>query len=340
MSQLESFIGASHRPEINGGRLDKTHQSKFVLDYSNPAMLMDIEINTIVFGPKKDKVLLSLEHAVRKEDEILILYYEDIHTKWSFVKTYRGSYFVYKQNDHEQYKIKANCLYIRGCQVDSDDEFWFVLGEFYNFVDCWEGKVICSPNRQQYNESKLYQLSSSLKDSSKNSGISIGKSYVIKGTDAFELLSNNKSYIVKSLSGIRSIVVDDQEFKKWDQSNINSLPVLFQERILGNDLRVHVVNGTLYGKLSLEKENVDYRYDNNFFSLQDVNEFSDDLKQFCIAVTKYEGNPLMGIDFIKTDREYVVLEANPSPGWSAYHECTGIENDNFMNDLLMELKNV
>jgi glutathione synthase/RimK-type ligase-like ATP-grasp enzyme len=57
-------------------------------------------------------------------------------------------------------------------------------------------------------------------------------------------------------------------------------------------------------------------------------------------VTKNEENTLMGIDFIKTEKGYVVLEANPSPGWSAYHECNGIENDSFIDDLLEELKYV
>lgn len=339
MSQLKSFIDANHRPEIVGGRLDKTHKTKFLLDYSNSAYLDELVVNAIAFGPKQDKVLLNLEQAIRSEDQILVFYYEDLHNRWSFVQTPTESYFIFKKNDIEQYKIKANSLYIRGCQIDREDEYWVLVGEFYNFVDCWDGKIICAPKKQNNNESKLYQLNTSLKDASKDTNISIGKSYVIKGTNAFEYLSNDKSYIVKSLSGIRSIVVDDKEFKKWPQSSINNLPVLIQEKISGNDLRVHVVNSNVYGKLSLTKEVVDYRYDANFFALQDFHDFSDELKQFCIAVTEYEDNPLMGIDFIKSDTGYVVLEANPSPGWSAYHECNGIENNPFINDLLIELKN-
>ncbi|CAM3718574.1 Hypothetical protein with RimK-like ATP-grasp domain [Legionella longbeachae NSW150] len=339
MSQLKSFIETSHRPEIIGGRLDRTHQTKFILDYSNSTNSNVLTVNSIAFGPKQDKVLLNLEQAIRNEDGILIFYYEDLHKRWSFVQTNHESYFIYKKNDLEQYRIKPNTLYIRGCQVDVNDEFWVLLGEFYNFVDCWEGKVVCAPKKQNNNESKLYQLSTSLKASSRDRNISIGKSNVLKGERALEHLSNNKSYIVKSLSGIRSIVVDDKEFKTWHLASINNLPVLFQEKVSGRDLRVHIVNGNVYGKLSLTKDEVDYRYDCNFFSLQDFHDFSDELKQFCIDVTQYEDNPLMGIDFIKTDSGYVVLEANPSPGWSAYHECNGIENDPFINDLLMELKN-
>lgn len=341
MLELESFIGESHRPEINGGRIDKSHQAKFALDYSiilNPDAL---RINCIAFGPKKDRVLLNLERAINNADGILVFYYEDIHTRWSFVQTNGESYFLYKKNGTEQLKIKTGCLYIRGCQVDVDDQYWVVLGEFYNFVDCWDGKVVCGPKNQNNNESKLYQLNTSLKTSCKeNKKISIGKSYVIKGKNPYAQLSIDKSYIVKSLSGIRSIVVDENQFKNWNQSNINNLPVLFQEKVDGNDLRVHVVNGTVYGKLSTGKEAVDYRYDSNFCTLQDFNDLPEELRQFCIDVTIYEDNPLMGIDFIKTENQYVVLEANPSPGWSAYHECNGIEIDSFMNDLLLELKNV
>lgn len=341
MLELASFITESHRPEINGGRLDKKHISKFVLDYSTISEMNEIEVCTLVFGPKKDKVLLNLEYAISNDDRILVFYYEDIHKRWSYVQTNTESYFLYKKNEIEQYKIKSNCLYIRGCQVDVDDENWLILGEFYNFVDTWDGKVVCGPKAQNNNESKLYQLNSSLRASCKNkASISIGKSYVIKGQKFFKQLPKNKSYIVKSLSGIRSIVVDEKDFLNWEQSNLDNLPVLFQEKIDGNDLRVHVVNGNLYGKFSAKKQHVDYRYDNQFWFLEDFNEFSDELHKFCIDVTIHEENPLMGIDFIKTANNYVVLEANPSPGWSAYHECNGIESDAFISDLLMELKNV
>lgn len=340
MHKLESFISNNFRPEINGGRLDKNHQSKFMLDYSKTVNLETKNLNAIAFGPKKDKVLLNLEHALRDEDKILILYYEDLHKKWTFVKTNDETYFLYKQNHNLQYKIKPQSLYIRGCQIDVDDKYWMILGEFYNFVDCWEQKVICAPKNQNNNESKLYQLNTSLKKSRINKSISIGTSYVIKGHDFFNKMDKNKSYIVKSLSGIRSIVVDEKEFTKWNTENLNSLPILFQEKVIGNDLRVHLVNKQLYGKISLEKEAVDYRYDSNFSTLKDFNNFTNELKQFCLDVSKNEQNPLLGIDFIKTANNYVVLEANPSPGWSAYHQCNGINKDAFILDLLQELKNV
>jgi len=339
MSQLETFICSSHRPEINGGRLDKSHKSIVEIDYSNVGDMPEIFVNTIAFGPKKDKVLLNLEHAISETDRITIFYYEDLHKKWTYVQNNSESYFIYRRNDTDQLRVNPRNLYIRGCQVDRTDPYWMMLGEFYNFVDTWEGRVICAPKQQQNNESKLYQLNNSLKRASKQyDNISIGKSYVIKGKNGLANLPKNKSYIVKSLSGIRSRVVDDADFTSWKQASLSNVPTLFQEKVEGNDLRVHVVNKKVYGKLSMEKASVDYRYDDSFFSLMDFNEFSDELKAFCLSVTENEENTLMGIDFIKSDSGYVVLEANPSPGWSAYHESNGIENDSFMDDLLKELK--
>ncbi len=341
MPQLATFIGESHRPEINGGRLDKNHISRFLLNYVELDLLKNMDVKTIVFGPKKDKVLLNLEYAINNSEPILILYYEDIHKRWSYVQTNKECYFLYKKNENEQYKVLPRCLYIRGCQIDPGDSYWLIIGEFYNFVDTWDGKVVCSPSAQNNNESKLYQLTHSLTACSKNyKNISIGTSYVVKGETVFDQLVKNKSYIVKSLSSIRSIVVDDSEFNRWNQESLNNLPVLFQEKAEGNDLRVHVVNGKVYGKYSTEKSQVDYRYDNKFWSLKEFNNFSTELKTFCLDVAAYEKNPLIGIDFIKNGDSYVVLEANPSPGWSAYHECNGVENDPFVDDLLLEFNNV
>lgn len=342
MSLSKSFIPIQYRPKIKSGCLNKKHRPKFLLEKKEIREGMpELKVDAIAFGPKSDQVLLSLEHAVTAKETILFFYYEDIHKRWSYCRTNQESYFLFKKNEDEEYKITARCIYIRGCQVTTDDPAWRILGEFYNFVDSWEGKVLCAPKNQNNNESKLYQLTQSIKKACiKKPSISIGKSYVIKGKAAFDKLKDNQSYIVKSLSGTRSIVVDETKFNLWDKSNLGFLPVLFQEKVSGNDLRVHTLNDKCYGKVSVSKESVDYRYDSQFFSLLNYEDFSEEMIQFCKDLILLEDNSFLGIDFIKTSQGYVVLEANPSPGWSAYYPCDGIENDEFVNDLIFELKHV
>lgn len=153
MSQLETFISSSHRPEINGGRFDKSHNPLVEIDYSIASNLPDITINTIAFGPKSDKVLLSLEHAIDGSENVFIFYYEDLHKRWTYVRNNSESYFIYRKNNVEQLKIYSRNLHIRGCQINRDHLYWRLLGEFFNFVDTWEGKVIYAPKQQQSNES-------------------------------------------------------------------------------------------------------------------------------------------------------------------------------------------
>jgi hypothetical protein len=339
MRKLKTFISQQFRPEVLGGRLDKKHQTLFKLSKENKEPNNAIVASAICFGPKKDNVLINLEHIIKKADNIVIFYYEDIHQRWTYVNTNDESYFLYKKNDHEQYKIKPRYLYIRGCYIDPSDNHWFILGDFFNFVELWPGRVLCSPKKQMPNESKLYQLNNSLKKAARHSpAISIGQSYVIKGSRFFNSLQQNKNYIVKSLSGVRSIVVDKDDYAKWDWNNINNIPVLFQEKVAGNDLRVHLINKKTFGKRSNAKQKIDYRYDKNFFNLIDIPRVDQKLIDFSIAVSIEESNSLLGIDFIQTDSGYLVLEANPSPGWSAYHPYNGIDNEPFISELLRVLK--
>jgi hypothetical protein len=339
MSKLETFIGGDFRPDIHGGKLDKSHKTKFLFNEKDLSSDIKIELcNAICFGPKKDNVLLTIEHAIVREDNIFVFYYEDIHARWSYSCSNGDSFFIYKKNEEEFYKIRPKYLYIRGCYIDEKDTYWWILGLFFNFIDIWDGKILCPPKSQLSNESKLFQLNNSLKKSSENP-ISIGNSYVIKGRKHLKFLDSKKSHIVKSLSGIRSIVVDDDTYKNWNYNSINNIPVLFQEKAIGNDLRVHVLNKKTYSKISSAKDNVDYRYDKNFYNLLDVESLDARLIDFCIAVSKEEENNMLGIDFIKTKHGYVVLEANPSPGWSAYYPYDGISLNSFICDLFSVLKN-
>ncbi len=340
MGQLGTFIRKKFRPEVSGGKLDSGHKTLFYLEHDVDVVEPTLSVKAICFGPKSDNVLINLEHAIRREDQVYIFYYEDIHVKWSYVNDNDGSYFLYKKNHEEQYKIKSANLYIRGVSIEPNDSYWPILGDFFNFVGLWAGFVLCSPEKQMTNESKLFQLNNSLRTAAQTrSQISLGKSYVVKGRRSYNLLNHDKSFIVKSLSGVRSIVVDECDYKAWDLNDISNVPVLFQEKVVGNDVRAHVVDTHIFAKKSNAKLKIDYRYDQNFFKLTDLKNISPVLKNFCLAVAKEEDNELLGIDFIQTESGYVVLEANPSPGWSAYHPYNGIDEEPLIMDLLRVLKN-
>jgi hypothetical protein len=340
MRQLESFITSKYRPEITGSKLDQSHKTRFYYSNEPHQSCQDImQVNAICIGPKQDYVLYELEHNIAENDNILIFYYEDMHKRWSFIVNNNEEFFIYRKNSHEQYFVKAKNLYVRGCYVDETSKYWTLIGNFLNLTDIWRGNVLCARKSQVYNESKLFQLCNSLKKSlNKTKQISIGRSYIIKSKNHEKFLDNNNKYIVKSLSAIRSQVVDGNDYKHWNLDAIKNLPVLFQERVDGKDMRVHIVDDVLYIKLSLAKNKVDYRYSDGFLKLVDVDTIPEGMQDFCEKVAAYENNRLMGIDFLQTNDGYIVLEANPSPGWASYYSYKGIMPGSFVLDILRILK--
>lgn len=339
MLHKESFISHPFRPDVRGSTIDSDYETPLKLAL-NKAPIQSLHVNAICFGPRKDNVLVSLEHLVSEQDRILFFYYEDLFIRWSYICDSGDIYFIYQKDESNAYWVRAKTIYMRGCMVTPESKHWSILGEFYNLMSLWKGNMLCNPGSQMSNESKLFQLNNSLLSASKlQKKIKIGTSYVVKGTSQFERLNPKKSYVVKSLSGVRSIVVDASEYRCWNVNAIDNLPVLFQEKVEGSDVRFHILDNHLYGKLSEHKESIDYRYDSHFFELKTINDCDKNLSSFCQTVATLEKNNLMGIDFIKSKNTYYVLEANPCPGWSAYHPYNGIDTDAFLKHILHFLTN-
>lgn len=101
------------------------------------------------------------------------------------------------------------------------------------------------------------------------------------------------------------------------------LPVLFQERIIGPDVRVHVVGDRSFGEL-IDSPVLDYRTVrgvNDYRPLEPPPEIADG----CARLTAHCGVPLLGVDF-KIDRatgEWFFLEANSMPCFEGYDERAG-----------------
>lgn len=334
MLHKESFISQQFRPAVRGSTIDSDYEAP--IKFTSKEMPRQIlNVNAICFGPRKDNVLISLEHLADEKDEILFLYYEDIFVRWSYICDSGDIYFTYQKDESNAYLVRAKTIYMRGCMVTPESKYWSILGELYNLMSLWKGKMLCNPGAQMSNESKLFQLNNSLLSAAKlQNKIKIGTSFVVKGQTQYQRLNQKKSYIVKSLSGVRSVVVDASEYKYWNADAIDHLPVLFQEKVDGSDVRLHILDDRLYGKLSEHKESIDYRYDSHFFDLKTMRHCDESISSFCQTVARLENNNLMGIDFIKSKNTYYVLEANPCPGWSAYHPYNGIDTDDFLKHIL------
>lgn len=119
--------------------------------------------------------------------------------------------------------------------------------------------------------------------------------------------------IYKSISSVRSIV------HRYDLDSPNMVvePVLFQNTIIGNNIRVHIIGEEIFS-LSVEASGIDYRYsEDKRFILHSLPEH---IARVCLKIAKYLGLVFCGIDLILSHKNYFFLEANPAPGYDYFEE--------------------
>ena len=133
--------------------------------------------------------------------------------------------------------------------------------------------------------------------------------------------------VYKSMSGIRSIV---QTVKKEDLARLEHIrwcPTQFQRRVLGTDIRVHVVGDTALAS-EIDSVATDYRYANRQTGTEpsfrpirlDVS-----TRARCVRLAQRLRLPLAGIDLRRTvGGRHVCFEVNPSPAFSFYEDRTGL----------------
>lgn len=104
--------------------------------------------------------------------------------------------------------------------------------------------------------------------------------------------------------------------------HLRAAPVLFQERIDGPDVRVHVVGERLFAE-AIESSRVDYRVSGGN-TYQPI-EVPAAIAGACLGLSRDCALPLVGIDF-KVERasgEWYFLEANPMPCYEGYDRRAG-----------------
>jgi glutathione synthase/RimK-type ligase-like ATP-grasp enzyme len=104
---------------------------------------------------------------------------------------------------------------------------------------------------------------------------------------------------------------------------IRHLPVLLQERIIGPDVRIHVVGDRSFGEL-INSPVLDYR------TVRGTNDYSPlipppEIAEGCARLTEYCGVPLLGVDFKieTTTGDWYFLEANSMPCFEGYDARAG-----------------
>lgn len=168
--------------------------------------------------------------------------------------------------------------------------------------------VISRPSAEGTNQSKLYQAIAI-----RAAGFLTPESLVTNDPAAIrEFHARHGSLIYKSMSNVRSIVkelaVEDLEGKVLG-------PVQFQQRIAGQNVRVHVAGEECFA-CAIETDGADYRYaDSRMLPIS----LPVDVARKAVALTRRLGLPLAGLDLIQTPSgDWHCLEANPNPAFASF----------------------
>jgi glutathione synthase/RimK-type ligase-like ATP-grasp enzyme len=193
--------------------------------------------------------------------------------------------------------------------------------QFLNWLEIASCRILNRPSDMLSNMSKpfQYQIISS-------SGLRIPPTCITSDEQVvLQFRTKYKNLIYKSISSARSIVQEFTQNKMKQLRKVRNLPTQFQQKLMGTNIRVHVVGETLFAT-KIETPVVDYRYaerENEKTNLLPV-QLPKQIKKRCFKLSQTLNLPLCGIDLFRTmDGVYYCFEVNPSPGFSYYQANTG-----------------
>jgi glutathione synthase/RimK-type ligase-like ATP-grasp enzyme len=184
------------------------------------------------------------------------------------------------------------------------------------WADLADVLVINRPSSMLANGSKLIQSQRAA-----DVGFETPPTIVTNDRDALRAFADQHgSLIYKSASGVRSIVRELNWSDEAQLERLRTCVTLFQQRIAGADVRVHVC-GSQTVATRIESSAVDYRYagrDGLPVSLQRT-EIPQWVEQACHAIAANDGLVLAGIDLrVTPDGRWFCFEANPAPAFTFY----------------------
>lgn len=329
--KVKTFIPLDFRPRVKGDKLEKSSK----MESTQEKRALGKRVKAIICLHVKDdsSQARAISDHVDTLHPILFLHYDDLGEKWTF--SFFAGELLFYQGDQV---IEPLGIYNRSYYPDTAEPEAEIFLNLLQAIDIWKGKKIGASSLNYHNSSKIFQLTSTIRKSIQHTSeidLRVPRSYFIKGKGELleRILNKEKEMIVKSSSGIRSEVVTNDIFVKWDRANLSHLPTLFQECVRGKDIRVHILDDNCWSVKVDEKDSIDYRYAKKKSPYTRI-EINSHLISFCKSLACIENVRLVGIDLIDCGGYYQCLECNPSPGWAGFHRHA--KEEHFLVKALIE----
>lgn len=171
----------------------------------------------------------------------------------------------------------------------------------------WQ-RVVNRPKHMLSNAAKPYQL-----QCLRGTALKIPESWMLANSQLPAAWLGKVIY--KSISNVRSIV---QPVVSAEYAVVE--PVLFQTKLVGVNIRVHVVGRQLFA-CQIQSDQLDYRYATTPNQLTPC-KLPAAIAESCQLLTERLNLSFAGIDLIRTEvGQYFVLEVNPCPGYRYFESA-------------------
>ena len=199
------------------------------------------------------------------------------------------------------------------------------------WCDITPALVLSRPSGTATNNSKPFQA-----EFIRNAGFRVPETLMTTAPDAVTRFRRRYGRIIyKSISGVRSRVSEFTDQHADRLPYVTCCPTQFQRMINGRDYRVHVVGDDVFA-CELISEAQDYRYPGDDPLEIKAACVPPEIEERCVTLARSLELSLAGIDLRRTeDDEWYCFEANPSPAFTFYQECTGQPIAAAVADLLM-----
>lgn len=313
----KAFIPLAYRPRVPGSKLESLNLDADKYSFKKASSCV------FVIAAKGDIVPYHFLKEVQLKETTSRLYYDELGVAWDF--SFSDGILKIHLKDRA---VVPTAIYHRHPGVTKEHPYYHKHMALFEILDIWQGNLIGQKRDHYHNSSKAYQGITSISHAAKSIGdqkVKYPRSFFLKGD--FGLLKSRfgGSIVVKSCSNIRSKVVSNEVFNQWDLENTRHVPTLFQEKIEGSDIRVHVCGKTIWALKVENKDCIDYRYASKGTIEYRQVRLPKEIRAFCRAIAQYENNRLVGVDLMKSKNFYFCLESNPGPGWSTFNHSSKSE---------------
>lgn len=183
-----------------------------------------------------------------------------------------------------------------------------LLSSFIRILPLKGKRVVNPADTFELHYLKPYQL-----EMLRKNNIAVPRTLVTNDPQALIKFKKEVSEVVyKPVAGGASCKkMEEKDWSKERLSLLRNAPVLFQEYIPGENIRVYVLNGRVIASAIIHTENVDYRGHER--GLERI-KLPSEVEDICIRATRICGLIFTGIDLKrKPDGKFVLIECNPSP---------------------------